>query len=353
MMLKIRQHVDPASVAVSDDLGNFSGVNIMQKIKLGNSEVFVSPMGLGCWGMSDAYGQADRTESIATIRMAIDRGIALLDTADIYGNGDNERLVAEAISGRRSKVVLSTKFGFIGNEHGELTVCGKPAYVKVSCEASLKRLNTDVIDIFHLHRIDSTVPVEETVGAMAELIQEGKVRSLGLSEVSKATLAKADKIHHIAALQSEYSLFTKDIEQEIVPACRQAGTGILAFSPLGRGFLSGQIVDENQLEENDYRASLPRFQGDNLQNNLKILQKIKNFASDKGITSSQLALAWLLHQGPDIIPIPGMKRRKHLQENLAALQVRLSPTEIEFLRDATREISGSRHNEGNLQFIDK
>jgi aryl-alcohol dehydrogenase-like predicted oxidoreductase len=325
----------------------------MGKMAIGNSDIFISAIGLGCWGMSDAYGQADRAESIATIQMAVDMGITLLDTADVYGSGDNERLVGEAIKGRRSQVVLATKFGFVGDEHGTLTVCGKPEYVKDACAASLKRLHTDVIDIFHLHRIDPAVPVEDTVGAMAQLIDEGKVRALGLSEVSATTLARAEKVHHIDFLQSEYSLFTKDIEQEVLPACRTAGTNILAFSPLGRGFLTGGVIAETQLEKGDYRAGLPRFQGENLSNNLAILKKIQALALDKKITSSQLALAWLLHQGADIFPIPGMKRRKYLRENLDALAVNLTPAEMQFLRDATREISGSRHNAANLQFIDR
>lgn len=324
----------------------------MRKINLKDAGITLSRMGLGCWGMSNAYGQADRAESIATIRAAIDLGINLLDTADVYGQGDNERLIAEAIRGRRSEVVIATKFGFIGDEHGQLTVCGRPEYVKAACEASLKRLATDFIDIYHLHRMDPEVDIEETVGAMAELVREGKVRALALSEVSATTLARAETVHHISVLQSEYSLFTKEIENEVLPACRQADTAVLAFSPLGRGFLSGKIVAETQLEVGDYRGDLPRFQGENLRKNLEIMQQIKNLAEEKGLTSSQLALAWLLHQGEGIVPIPGMKRRKYLEENLAALRVRLSAEETEALRQMTIGIAGSRHNASNLRFID-
>jgi len=324
---------------------------MMRTIRLGSEERTIFPLGLGCWGMSDAYGRSDRKESIATIGLAIDLGISLLDTADIYGGGDNERLVGEAVRERRSQVVLATKFGFVGDEHGRLTVCGRPDYVKKACEASLARLGTEVIDLYHLHRVDPLVPIEETVGAMAELVREGKVRALALSEVSAATLARAEKVHHISALQSEYSLFTKDLEGEIMTRCRQAGTVVLAFSPLGRGFLSGKVVDEQQLEEGDYRAGLPRFRGENLRRNLEILETVKDMAADRGVTPSQLALAWLLHQGEDIFPIPGMKRRKYLRENLEAVRICLSPEECEILREATKEIAGARHNEHNLRFI--
>lgn len=316
-------------------------------------KIAISPIGLGCWGMSDAYGKADREESIATIRMAVDMGITLLDTADIYGGGDNERLVGKAVRGMREKVVIASKFGFRGNEHGELEVCGRPDYVREACDASLQRLQIEAIDIYHLHRLDPDVPIAETVGAMAELIREGKVRALGLSEVSAATLRKAEEIHHMEVLQSEYSLFTKDIEQEILPLCRENGTRILAFSPLGRGFLTGAIVAENQFEQGDYRRSLPRFQGEHLASNLAIVEKIKAFAAGKGITPSQLALAWLLHQGPEVIPLAGMKSRNHLKENLAATRVVLAPYEVAYLRDVTDGISGSRHNEDNLRFIDR
>ena len=324
----------------------------MEKVELGGSGMSVARMGLGCWGMSDAYGRADRSEAIATIRLAVEMGISLLDTADVYGGGDNEKLIAEAIKGLRSQVVIATKFGFVGDEHGNLTVCGKPEYVRQACEGSLQRLATDVIDIYHLHRIDPEVEIEETVGAMADLVREGKVRALALSEVSAQTLSRAEKIHHISVLQSEYSLFSKEIENDVLAMCREAGTAVLAFSPLGRGFLSGQIVCESQLEKGDYRAGLPRFQGQNLQKNLEILGKIRAMAEEKNLTASQLALAWLLNQGKDIIPIPGMKRRKYLHENLAAMDVRLTADEIARLRQITSGIAGSRHNESNLKFID-
>jgi aryl-alcohol dehydrogenase-like predicted oxidoreductase len=271
--------------------------------------------------MSDAYGKADRPESLATIRLAVDLGITLLDTADIYGGGENERLVGEAVRGRRDKVIIATKFGFRGNEHGELAVCGRPEYVHAACDASLGRLQTEVIDIYHLHRVDPEVPIAETVGAMAELVAMGKVRALALSEVSAATLRKAEKVHHIAALQSEYSLFTQVVEEEILPLCRANGTTLLAFSPLGRGFLTGTFTSQQQFEEGDYRQNLPRFSGDHLAHNLRLVDELKDIAAGKGITPGQLALAWLLHQGPGVLPLVGMKRRAYLQENLAAAQV--------------------------------
>lgn len=313
----------------------------------------ILPLGLGCWGMSDAYGRADRAESIATIRRAVDFGVCLLDTADVYGAGHNEELIAEAITGIRQRVVLASKFGFVGDEHGNPTVCGRPDHVRRACEASLKRLGTEVIDIYHLHRLDPEVAIEETVGAMADLVAEGKVRALGLSEVSAATLARAQRVHHIGFLQSEYSLFTKEVEQEVLPACRRSGTMLLAFSPLGRGMLGGAIGTGHRFEPGDYRATLPRFQGDNLAKNLAILGRIEAMAGDLAVTPGQLALAWLLHQGDDIIPLPGMKRPRHLLENLAALDLQLGPGELGELRAMTREIAGARHNEGNLRFIDR
>lgn len=310
-------------------------------------------IGLGCWGMSDAYGKADRAEAIATVRTAVDLGITLLDTADIYGGGNNERLIGEAIRGIRDRVLIATKFGFRGDEHGALAVCGRPEYVREACDASLQRLGTEVIDIYHLHRLDPAVPIGETVGAMAELIDQGKVRALALSEVSAATLQAAEEVHHIEALQSEYSLFTKDVEKEMLPLCRRNGTSLLAFSPLGRGFLTGAFTGFSQLEEGDYRRSLPRFAGEHLASNLLILKKLQEFAAEKGITPGQLALAWLLHQGTGIIPLVGMKRRTYLRENLAATRVVLQPDELDYLRKITSSISGDRHNPDNLKFIDR
>lgn len=326
---------------------------MQRTIRLGEISCEIEPLGLGCWGMSDAYGKADRAESIATIRQAVAMGITLLDTADVYGSGHNEELIAEAIAGLRQQVVLATKFGFVGDEHGQPTICGRPDYVRAACEASLRRLNTDVIDIYHLHRLDTEVPVEETVGAMAELVLEGKVRSLALSEVSAATLERAERVHHIDFLQSEYSLFTRDVEETVLPACRRFGTVLLAFSPLGRGMLSGTIGADHRFEPGDYRAGLPRFQGDNLAKNLSLLRRIQDIAAELEATPSQLALAWLLHQGKDIIVLPGMKRTRYLRENLAALDISLSVGQLAALREISEEVAGERHNEGNLKFIDR
>lgn len=300
----------------------------MEKRKLG-AGLEVSAIGLGCMGMSEFYGERDETEAIATIHRALELGVTFLDTADMYGVGHNEELVGRAIQGRRSEVTLATKFGNVRGEDGSFRgVNGRPEYVRMACEASLKRLNTDVIDLYYQHRVDPNTPIEDTVGAMADLVREGKVRWLGLSEAAPSTIRRAHAVHPIAALQTEYSLWSRDPEQEILPTVRELGIGFVAYSPLGRGFLTGQIKSVDDLDPDDYRRHAPRFQGENFQKNLDLLREIEAIAKEKGCTPSQLALAWVLAQGKDIVPIPGTKRRQYLEINVAALDVKLTPEDL-------------------------
>lgn len=328
----------------------------MQTRTLGKSGLTTSALGLGCMGMSEFYGVADDTESIATIHHAIERGVVFLDTADMYGVGRNEELVGRALKGIREKVCLATKFGNVRGADGSFQgVNGKPEYVRACCDASLQRLGVEVIDLYYQHRVDPNTPIEDTVGAMAELVAAGKVRYLGLSEAAPNTIRRAHAVHPIAALQTEYSLWSRDPEEEILATVRELGIGFVAYSPLGRGFLTGQFKKPANLAPGDYRRNNPRFEGENLQRNLDLVAKVEEIATDKGCKPSQLALAWVLAQGDDIIPIPGTKRRAYLDENIGALDVRLSLEELDIINRVLPHgtTAGSRYAAVSMQAVNR
>lgn len=324
------------------------GKTKMIKRKLGSSDLNASVLGLGCMGMSEWYGPTNDEESSATIHAALNNGINFFDTADVYGNGHNEILVGKALKERRNEAIIATKFGFLPHEAG---ISGRPEYVKKACDASLKRLGIDSIDLYYLHRIDPSVPVEDSVGAMADLVKEGKVKYLGLSEASAESLRRASKIHTIAALQTEYLIWVRDVEDEILSACRELNIALVPYSPLGRGFLTGKVKDTNQFDQNDFRKKVPLFEEENFNANLKVVEILEQIAKEKNCTASQLALAWLFEQGKDIFPIPGTKRRKYLQENIQSVEINLAKDELDRINVLARQIKGQRKSESGMKLV--
>jgi len=322
----------------------------MKKQRIGNSELIASELGLGCMGMSEWYGPTNDKESQATIKTALDLGLNFFDTADVYGNGHNETLVGSTLRSMRQEVILASKFGFLPSENG---LNGRPEYVKQACDASLTRLNTDYIDLYYLHRIDPQVPITDTVGAMADLVSEGKVRYLGLSEVSAASLKQAHSVHPITALQSEYSIWVRDIEKEILPACRELNVSLVPYSPLGRGFLTGKLSDPGQFGVEDFRKDIPLFQGANFAANLNIVKELEKIALSRDCKPGQIALAWLKAQGEDIFPIPGTKRRTYLEENIASIQINLSIDEVNRINLLSKHVQGKRKNESGMEMVDR
>ncbi|MFL6415350.1 MAG: aldo/keto reductase [Bryobacteraceae bacterium] len=330
----------------------------MEKLRLGSQGALVSRMGLGCMGMSEFYGERNDQESAATILRALDLGINFLDTADVYGIGDNEELVGRTIRGRRDEVFLATKFANVRTKENPnaWSISGKPDYVRSACDASLKRLGVDHNYLYYQHRVDPETPIEDTVGAMSDLVKAGKVRFLGLSEASPATIRRAHRIHPITALQTEYSLWERHVEDEILPTVRQLGIGFVPYSPLGRGFLTGTITDPKELGDKDFRSSrYPRLSGENFNRNQVLVQRVQAIAERKGVKAGQLALAWVMNKGKDVVPIPGTKRRKYLEENAAAADIQLTPEEIAELEAAVPadEIAGSRYTEASMKSIDR
>jgi len=325
----------------------------MEQRRLGNQGLVVSALGLGCMGMSWAYGEPNDDESIATLHEAIERGCTFLDTAEVYGPWKNEELLGRALVGKRDQVVLATKFGFAISDTGQTLGCdSRPERVKAVCDASLQRLGTDHIDLLYQHRVDRNVPIEDTVGAMADLVRAGKVRFLGLSEASPRTLRRAHAVHPISALQTEYSLWQRDVEAEILPTCRELGVGFVAYSPIGRGFLSGRFKSPDDFPEDDFRRNHPRFQGENFQRNLELVERVEQIAEEKGVTAGQLALAWVLAQGDDIVPIPGTTTRKHLEENIAAADIELSSDDLARLDEAAPKGATAGDRYANMSSID-
>ena len=327
----------------------------MEYRRLGKSSLVVSALGLGCMGMSEFYGNSDEPESIATIHRAIDRGVTLFDTADVYGMGRNEELLGRAVAKRRNEVIIATKFGILRDpsKPNQRGISGRPEYVRESCEHSLRRLKIATIDLYYQHRVDTDVPIEETVGAMFRLIEEGKVRHLGLSEAAAPTIRRAHATYPITALQSEYSLWSRDPEDGILATCRDLGIGLVAYSPLGRGFLTGQIKKFEDLAADDYRRTSPRFQGENFQKNLQLVQRIQQMAAEKSCTPAQLALAWVLAQGQDVVPIPGTTKRKNLDENLRALEISLTTADLARIEElAPRGVAaGERYNQEMMKRV--
>ncbi len=328
----------------------------MEYRELGKNGLKVSALGLGCMGMSQSYGQGDEEESVATIHRAIELGITLFDTADVYGAGANEMLVGKALKLYRNKVMIATKFGNVRTSDGtRLGINGRPEYVRQACEASLKRLGIDTIDLYYQHRVDPNTPIEDTIGAMSRLVEEGKIRFIGMSEASVKTLRRANKIHQVTALQSEYSLWTRDVEKEILPACRELGIGFVPFSPLGRGFLTGQIKDTSGFGEKDFRKDNPRFVGENFRKNLEFVKSIENLAAARKCTAGQIALAWVMAQGKDIVPIPGTKRRKYLEENVAAADLKLSKEDLDRINEIAPPgvAAGARYTDEMMKAVDR
>ncbi|MGV8946178.1 MAG: aldo/keto reductase [Lutibacter sp.] len=322
----------------------------MKKRQLGRSDLMASRLGLGCMGMSEWYGKPDDQESLATIKLAVENGLNFFDTADVYGNGHNEIFIGNALKEVRKDVILATKFGFLPSESG---ICGTPEYTKKACDASLKRLSTDYIDLYYLHRIDVNVPIEETIGAMSDLVKEGKVRYIGLSEVSTESLKKAHAIHPITALQSEYSIWVRNVETEILTTCRELQIALVPYSPLGRGFLTGKIKSTDIFDKDDYRKDIPLFQGENFKANLGIVEELEKIAAEKKCKTSQIALAWLIAQGTDIFPIPGTKRSAYLTENIQSLEIILTDTDLKRIHQVSQKVCGNRKNDFGMKLLNK